>query len=75
MWKGDLRSMEMKRRDFLIKISGLALGTAFISGFFWASVKARDVCRKFLYADKIKKYPGRIKPVGGEIGSEGEWNG
>lgn len=67
--------MEMKRRDFMIKISGIALGAAFISGFSLASVKARDVCRKFLYADKIKKYPGNIKPVGDEIGTEGKWDG
>lgn len=67
--------MEMKRRDFLIKISGLSLGAAFMSGFYWASVKAKDVCLKFLYADKMKKYPGKIKPVGDEIGTEGKWNG
>ena len=65
----------MKRREFMMKISGLALGAAVISGFLWAGVKASDVCRKFLYADKIKKYPGKIKPVGEEIGSEGKWNG
>ena len=65
----------MKRRDFLIKISGLSLGAAFMSGFFWAGVKASDACRKFLYAGKIKKFPGRIKPVGAEIGTEGKLNG
>ena len=26
-------------------------------------------------AEKIKKYPGRIKPVGDEIRTEGKWNG
>ncbi|MFA6569489.1 MAG: hypothetical protein WCS96_14860 [Victivallales bacterium] len=67
--------MEMKRRDFLERISGLALGAVFISGFCWASVNARDVCRKFSYAGKIKKYPGKIKPTGDEINTEGEWNG
>lgn len=67
--------MEMKRRDFLIKISGLSLGAAFISGLIWAGVKSVDACRKFLYADKIRKYPGKIKPLGEEIGTEGKWNG
>ncbi len=65
----------MKRRDFMIKFSGIALGAAFISGFFWASVKSKDVYRRFLYADKMKKYPGRIKPMGDEIRTEGKWNG
>ena len=75
MRKADIRGVEMKRRDFMIKISGLAFGAAVVSAFFWVGVKSIDACRKFLYADKIKKYPGKIKSAGEEIGSEGKWTG
>lgn len=66
--------MEVKRRDF-IKISGLALGAAIMSGFFWTTMKTRDALRKFIYADKTKKYPGKLRPMGDEIRTEGKWNG
>ncbi len=62
----------MKRRDFLkyffiLSAIGVVAGVAYDY--------ARDRLRSAWLADKIKKYPGKIKPVGEEIGSEGKWNG
>ena len=62
----------MKRRDFMKYFFILsALGVVAGAAYDYARERVRTVC----LADKIKKYPGRIKPVGDEIRTEGKWNG
>jgi hypothetical protein len=64
--------MEMKRRDFVKYFFILsAVGTLAGLSYDYTINKVRS----FRLADKIKKFPGRIKPLGEEIGSEGKWNG
>ena len=62
----------MKRRDFMkcffiLSALGVVAGTAYDY--------ARERVRTVWLADKIKKYPGRIKSMGDEIKMEGKWNG
>ena len=64
--------MEMKRRDFM-KCFFILSTIGVVAGF--AYDYTRDRLRSVWLADKIKKYPGKIKSVGDEIGSEGKWNG
>jgi len=62
----------MKRREFL-KYFFILSAISAVAGV--AYDYARDRLRSVWLADKIKKYPGKIKSVGDEIGSEGKWNG
>ncbi len=65
--------MEMKRRDFMkyffIFTSALAVG-----GVFREYAVNRGV-KQVLTDVKIKKYPGRVKPMGDEVSREGKWIG
>jgi hypothetical protein len=65
--------MEMKRRDFL-KYFFIFTSALAVTGVFRGYNVMRDA-KQDLADVKIKKYPGKIKPVGEEIGSEGKWNG
>jgi hypothetical protein len=64
--------MEMKRRDFLKYFFVLSAIGVFAK---FACVYARDCVRSVWMADKIKKFPGKIKPLGDEIRTEGKWIG
>ena len=64
--------MEMKRRDFMKYFFVLSAIGAFAG---MALDYAGERVRKLWMADKTKKYPGKIKPVGEEISREGKWNG
>jgi len=64
--------VEMKRRDF-IKYFFILSAIGAVAGLSYDYTM--DKVRSFCLADKIKKFPGRIKPLGDEIGTEGKWNG
>ena len=53
--------MEMKRRSFIKALT--ATGSLLLVGGVKMLANSRPV-EKLLYAMKIKKYPGKIKPLG-----------
>ncbi|GEM_PF-6355053 len=70
MWQGNIRGMEMKRRSFM-KISGFTVFAAAVAGLNISCLFSSDTDRK----NPIKKYVGRIRPMGEEISLESRWNG
>lgn len=64
----------MNRRTF-IKISGAAAIMGALAAFNYRFLEPSEDTRKFLSAVKIKKYIGRTRLMGTEIGEEGKWLG
>jgi hypothetical protein len=62
--------MEMTRRKFIQKL--IKTGSAIIVGTWWLAKKA--VPRKFVWAVKLKKYPGSLKPLH-DIDKQSKWSG
>ncbi|MHC4337081.1 MAG: hypothetical protein ACYSTG_03920 [Planctomycetota bacterium] len=60
----------MTRRKFVQKL--LKTGSAVVIGVSWLAKKA--VPRKFVWAVKTKKYPGRLKPLR-DISKQSKWSG
>ncbi len=60
----------MTRRKFVQKL--MKAGSVIIFGAWWLAKKA--VPRKFVWAVKTKKYPGRLKPLR-DISKQSKWNG
>ena len=60
----------MTRRKFIQKL--IKFGAAVIAGTYWLAKKA--VPRKFVWAAKLKKYPGSLKPLS-DIHKQGKWSG
>jgi len=60
----------MTRRKFFQKL--IKVGSAIIVGGWWLAKKA--VPRKFVWAAKLKKYPGSLKPLG-DIHKQSKWSG
>ena len=61
MRERNLRSMEMKRRTFIKTF--ITTGSLVLVGGLNALAAIKPV-KKILYALKLKKYPGKIKPMG-----------
>ena len=61
MQERNLRSLAMKRRNFL-KTLAITSSLLLIGGI--KAVAVTQPVKKLLYALKLKKYPGKIKPVG-----------
>jgi hypothetical protein len=60
----------MTRRKF---IQGLIkAGSAIVLGVVWLGKKA--VPRRFVWAARLKKYPGPLKTLG-DVGKQGKWSG
>lgn len=60
----------MTRRRFVQSI--LKTGSAILLGVVWLGKKA--VPRRFIWAARLKKYPGPLKTLG-DIGKQGKWGG
>ena len=60
----------MTRRKFIQKL--VKAGSAVIVGAWWLAKKAAP--RKFMWAVKLKKYPGSLRPLG-DIGKQSKWSG
>jgi hypothetical protein len=62
--------MEMTRRKFIHKL--VKASSAIAVGASWLISKATP--RKFIWAARVKKYPGPLKPLG-DISKQGKWSG
>jgi hypothetical protein len=60
----------MKRRKFIQKL--INTGLAVIAGTCWLAKKATP--RKFVWAIRLKKYPGSLKPLQ-DISKQSKWSG
>jgi hypothetical protein len=60
----------MTRRKFIRKL--ITTGSAIAIGASWLISKASP--RKFIWAVRIKKYPGSLKPLG-DIFRQSKWSG
>lgn len=70
MWKKNLWSLEVKRRKFM-KI--LIVGGLSIMGVL-SLLAEKCSLHKFSHAFRIKKYPGKLKPLE-NINKTGKWRG
>lgn len=70
LWKRDLWGLEMTRRKFMEKL--IKAGSAVVVGICWMAKKASP--RKFVWANRVKKYPGSLKPLK-DISGPGKWSG
>ena len=61
MREGNIRGLEMNRRNFIKNIA--VTGSLLLIGGMKAIGETKPV-KKLLYALKLKKYPGKIKPLG-----------
>lgn len=59
--QSDSQHKNMKRRTFIKTIIATGIGGC-IGG--WQALAGIHTAKKILYALKIKKYPGKIKPLG-----------
>ncbi|MHC4595958.1 MAG: hypothetical protein ACYS9C_12605 [Planctomycetota bacterium] len=60
----------MTRRKFIHKL--IKAGSAIAIGASWLVMKATP--RKFMWAVRLKKYPGSLKPLR-NISKQGKWSG
>ncbi len=60
----------MTRRKFIRKL--IKTGSAIVVGASWLISRASP--RKFIWAARVKKYPGPLKPLG-DISKQGKWSG
>jgi len=60
----------MTRRKFIQKL--IKAGSAIIVGAWWLVKKATP--RKFVWAGKLKKYPGSLRPLR-DVHKQGKWSG
>jgi len=60
----------MTRRKFILRL--IKAGSAIAVGASWLISKAAP--RKFIWAGRVKKYPGALKPLR-DISKQGEWSG
>jgi hypothetical protein len=60
----------MTRRKFVRKLAGA--GLTIVAGASWFLKKAAP--RKIIWAVRIKKYPGSVRPLG-DISKQGKWSG
>lgn len=60
----------MTRRKFINKL--ITTVSIIIAGISWLAKNANP--RKYLRAMRIKKYPGRLKPLR-DISKQGKWSG
>jgi hypothetical protein len=60
----------MTRRKFIQKL--IKAGSAIIAGTWWLAKKA--VPRKFMWAVKLNKYPGSLRPLQ-DVHKQGKWSG
>ena len=60
----------MTRRKFIQKL--IKAGSAIAVGASWLMSKAAP--RKFVWAVRLKKYPGSLKPLR-DVYKEGKWSG
>jgi hypothetical protein len=60
----------MNRRKFIQKL--INAGLTVITGTCWLAKKATP--RKFVWAIRIKKYPGSLKPLQ-DVSKQSKWSG
>ncbi len=60
----------MTRREFIQSLIGIA--AAAVVGIEWLAKKA--VPRKFMWAEKVEKYPGLLKSLG-DVYKQSKWSG
>ena len=60
----------MTRRKFIRKLIGV--GSTIVMGASWLVTKTSP--RRFIRAVRLKKYPGRIRPLG-DISKQSQWSG
>jgi len=60
----------MTRRKFIQKLT--KVGSAIIVGAWWLATKAAP--RKFVWAAKLKKYPGALKTLR-DVHKQSKWSG
>jgi len=60
----------MTRRKFIRRL--IKAGSAIVVGASWLISRASP--RKFIWAVRVKKYPGSLKPLG-DISKQGKWSG
>jgi len=60
----------MTRRKFIRKL--IKAGSVIAFGASWLISKASP--RKFIWAVRVKKYPGHLKPLR-DISKQGKWSG
>jgi hypothetical protein len=58
----------MTRRKFIQKL--IKAGAAIVLGAWWLAKEPR----KFVWAIRVKKYPGSLRPLG-DIHKQGKWSG
>lgn len=65
--------MEMNRRSFIF-ITGTAVLSVLLCGFDFFNIR-KIIAIKTTYASPVSEYPGRLKPLNGDIGNVSKWKG